>query len=98
MFKWTKRPEGPKPHVTIHDVEVDARDIPDGTLTPDDWEGVRANTPGFESLYPKLNNEALAYVVEHNLKNCFELGLPGTYPYALQHVLIPLLLKRLRKA
>lgn len=94
MFPRSKKPQ---PHVTIHDVEVDVTKIPDGTLTPSDWEGVRANTAGFEALYPKLNDEALARVVEYNLSNCFGLGEPGTYPHTLEHILVPLLLKRLRE-
>jgi hypothetical protein len=94
MFRLMTRLE---PHVTIRGEVIDPNVIPDETLTLDDWEGVRANTPGFEALYPKLCNEALAHVVEHNLKNCFGLGEPGTYPYTLEHILIPLLLKRLRR-
>lgn len=96
VFKTRERPPPPKSDVTIYGVEVDVSLIPDGTLTLHEWEGVRANTAGFHALYPKLNNEALAWVVEYNLKNCFELGQPGTYPHTLEHILIPLLLKRLR--
>lgn len=94
-FKKLLPPE-PEPHVSIDGVPVDPDTIPEGSLTPTQWAAVRANSPGFKALYSKLDDEALIDAVEHNLKNCFELGSPGTYPHTLQHILIPLLLKRLR--
>jgi len=84
------------PVVLLYGEEVNILEIPDGTLTLDFYLNTRANSDGFEALYPKLNNEALAHAVQNNLNNC---GYKSntTYEGSLQNILVPLLLKRLEE-
>lgn len=82
--------------VSIKGVPIDIASTPDESITLDQWMALRANSAGYEAIYPKLNRAALTYVVEHNLHNCNYPPPPeGTYPHVLQTILVPLLLKRL---
>lgn len=66
-----------------------------GKITLDEWMGMRANSWEFEHMYSALTDEALAHVVEHNLKNCFRRSVPSaTYEDALSQHLAPLMLAR----
>lgn len=84
------------PHVSINGVEVEVKAIPDKSITLEEYKNTRANSDGFEALYPKLNDEALHYVLQKTLDNC---GYTSniTYNGVLQNILVPLLLKRLRE-
>lgn len=87
-----------KPFVSIDGVEVDLDDIQPGTITLEQYRKVRANTPGHQSLYSKLNNEALTEAVKTTLHNCNRHLSADTYEEALQKFLVPELLKRLEGA
>ena len=56
----------------------------------------RANSDGFEALYPKLDNQSLIHAVQNNLNNCGCIT-NTTYEGTLQNILVPLLLKRLEE-
>ncbi len=98
MANFSKLLKKPKiePHVTINGVEVNVNSLPDKSVTLEKYKTVRVNTPGFEALIPKLNNEALEYVARHNLTNCREENL-ATYDYNLKNHLVPELLNRIQE-
>ena len=85
-----------EPFVSFNRVEIDVDSIPDQSVTLEQYKTVRANTPGFEKLYQKLNPEAFEHVVHHFIANSTRPD-PGTYDGAMQYVLIPEMLKRLRE-
>jgi predicted nucleic acid-binding Zn ribbon protein len=94
MFKFPVREKNPV--VTYNGQEINISEIPDGSLTLDFYQNVRANSDGFEALYPKLNNKALENAVQNNLNNC-GYKTNTTYEGSLQNILVPLLLKRLEE-
>ena len=96
MFKIKFPAKQKNPHITLHGKEIDVNELLDGNLTIDFWKNIRANSDGFEALYPKLNNEALIYAVKHNLDNCSRKE-STTYDGTLQNILVPLLLERLNR-
>lgn len=66
-----------------------------GNVTLAEW--MESNSWEREHLYPALTDEALAHVVEHNLKNCFRRSVPSsTYEDALSQHLAPLMLERFK--
>lgn len=83
-------------HITINGEEVDVNSILDSSISLQLYKTIRANSLGFEALIPKLNNETLEYVVEHNLANC-SWEPEVTYDYDLKNHLVPELLKRIRE-
>lgn len=94
MFRINSTPKI-KPFVSIDGVEIDIENTPDGSITLEQYQNARANSPGFEILYTKLNNEALIAATENNLANCTHPFSPHVYEYTLQNILVPELLKRL---
>ena len=86
-----------KPSVSIDGIEINLDDVEPGTITLDQYRKVRANTPGYQALYAKLDDEALAEAVRNTLNNCYGASL-YTYEEALQKFLVPELLKRLEGA
>jgi hypothetical protein len=84
------------PVVTYNGQEINITEISEDSLTLDFYQNIRANSDGFEALYPKLNNEALAHAVQNNLNNC-GYKTNTTYEGTLQNILVPLLLKRLKE-
>ncbi len=84
-----------KPFISIDRVEINPADIKPGTITLDQYHRVRANSPGFEILYSKLDNEALIAAVQNNLANCTYPFSPMVYEYVLQNYLVLELIKRL---
>jgi hypothetical protein len=68
-----------------------------GNITLEEWTSFRGNSWEFEHMYCALNDEAFAYVVEHNLKNCVRRDrLCLTYDEACTNILTPELLRRFR--
>lgn len=92
MFKFPHREK--KPSVSFYGKPVDIKLTEDKSVTIDDYINCRANSDGFEALYPKLNDEALIAAVQKTLDNC---GYKDNIIYegALQNLLVPELLKRL---
>ena len=87
------------PHVSIDGVEVNIDTIEPRSITLDQYKKVRANSPGFRQLYPKLDNETLIYAVEHNLANCSSHPHDDcTYDGVLKKILVLELVDRLRGA
>lgn len=86
-----------KPFVSIDGVPIDIEAIEPGTITLDQYKKARANSPGFQVLYTKIDNEALIEAVKDNLKNCTHPFSPSVYEYALENYLVPELIKRLEK-
>lgn len=84
-----------EPFVSIDGVQIDIESIEPGTITLEQYHKVRANSPGFQVLYTKLDNEALIEAVRHNLANCTHTFSPVVYEYILQNTLVPELIKRL---
>jgi hypothetical protein len=80
--------------ITIDGVERLISEIPDGSLTLEEYKLVRTNTDGFRAVLPKLNNEALKYVAQHYVANASRHPRV-TYDYAINEDVIPELLKRL---
>jgi len=85
------------PRVTLYGEEINILEVQDGTLTLDFYLNARANSDGFEALYPKLNNQSLIHAVQNNLNNCGYIT-NTTYEGTLQNILVPLLLKRLEES
>jgi len=87
------------PFVSIDGVEIDIKNIPPGSITIEQYRNARANSPGFALLYTKLNNEALVEAVESNLNNCrySTYVSEATYEWSLQNILVPELIKRLKR-
>lgn len=83
-----------EPHATIDGVLVEFDKIPDRSITMEQWKTVRANTPGFRALYPKLNDEALLDTVQNHLNNISRHD-DCTYDYSLAYSLVPEMMKRL---
>jgi hypothetical protein len=54
-----------KPHVSIDGIEVDLDTFPARSLGIREYKTARANSAGFQALYPKLADEALVAAVEH---------------------------------
>jgi len=73
-------------------VEVDS--LPDNSVTKEQFQSARMNSYAFEKILPKLNNEALKYVVEHHLVNC-RREPRSTYDWSMKTNLIPELLRRM---
>lgn len=66
-----------------------------GNITLAEWQEMRGNSWEFEHMYTSLDDEAFAYAVEHNLKNCAQRERPCvTYDEACTNILAPELLKR----
>ncbi|WP_088187565.1 hypothetical protein [Desulfosporosinus sp. FKA] len=84
-----------KPFVSIDGIEIDIENTPSGSITLEQYNSARANSPGFHLLYTKLNNEALIEAVKHNLNNCRVNVSESTYEWSLQNILVPELIKRL---
>ncbi|MCY0870711.1 MAG: hypothetical protein OWT27_09005 [Firmicutes bacterium] len=84
-----------KPSVSLDGIEVDIRTFPDRSVGLREYLGARANTAGFQALYPKLTDEALLAAVENALKNCATVVSPTTYEEV--HVLVTELLQRFRE-
>ncbi len=84
-----------EPYLSIDGIEIDINNLQPGSINLEQYRKARANTPGFRLLYSKLNDEALAEAVRHNLANCTHPFSPAVYEYALQNYLVPELIKRL---
>ncbi len=84
------------PFITLNDQEVDVNDLKDGSVTLAQYETMRANTPGWRAILPKLNAEALGVHIENNLSNALLGTIPSepTYDAALKHYIVPELLRR----
>jgi hypothetical protein len=94
VFRIKKTTPKIKPFVSIDGVEVDIENTQPGSITLEQYRKVRANSPGFDMLYSKLDNEALAEAVRNNLSNCSPKS-NVIYEGALQNILVPELIKRL---
>lgn len=81
-------------HLNGEDIRV--RDLPNQSVTLEEYKGMRMNSDGYEALIPKLNQEALEYAVQHCLNNCSRKNVV-TYDGALQELFVPELLKRIKK-
>lgn len=90
-MKFIAKPKNP--YVEIDRIPVDIRNIPDNSITKEQYRTVRANSDGFEMLYPKLDNEALKLAIENTLANCGRKSTT-TYEGILENILVPLLLER----
>jgi hypothetical protein len=86
---------GIEPHATINGVKVDFQKTPDRSITKEQWKQVRANSPGFRDLYPKLNDEALLDSVQNHLNN-IDCHCDCTYEYSLANFLVPEMMKRIK--
>lgn len=86
-----------EPFVSFNGEEVDLDSIPDRSLTLKQYKesNLRANTPGFNALLKKYDNETLTYVTNHYLNNCSHKN-DITYDGALQYRVVPELLDRLQ--
>lgn len=83
--------------VSFDGEEVDLDSIPDRSLTLKEYKSnnIRANTPGWNALLKKYNNETLTYVTNNYLANCSHKN-DITYDGALQYRVVPELLNRLQ--
>lgn len=77
-------------------VEIDGEVIDISTVTKitvEQYRNMRANTPGFEAIYPKLDNEALIEMTKNNLANC-KRETSGTYDNILKSQIVSILIDR----
>lgn len=65
----------------------------------EEWQGMRTNSFEQEELIPLLDNDALCSFAEYCLKNCRPRDRRPSIVYddAVLHVIVPLLLKRLKE-
>ncbi|WP_352426937.1 hypothetical protein [Bacillus sp. FSL K6-2865] len=82
-------------HVEINGERVDVNSLEEGSVTLEQYKNARANSGGFEALYPKLNDEALIHVAKYHLKNILLKRNPVTYEESLAACIAPELIKRL---
>lgn len=82
------------PIVSINGVDVEINEIPDRSITIDQYKTVLANSDGFTALHRKLDNEALKHATEHYLRNCRGES-KTTYDYAVKNYIVPELLRRI---
>jgi hypothetical protein len=68
-------------------------------ITWAEWQEMRMNSYEQEELYPLLDNEALCKVTQHCLNNCSPRDRKpcSVYDDAVLHVIVPLLLERLKE-
>ncbi len=83
-----------EPYASFYGEEVDISKLKDRSVTLNEWENCRGNTPGFIALYPKLDDEAFIAAANNHLKN---VSTPprGTYEQSLVDNIVPELLKRI---
>ncbi|MGG4031697.1 hypothetical protein ABEV77_20115 [Bacillus subtilis] len=82
-------------HVEINGQRIDVNSLQEGSVTLERYKNIRANSNGFEALYPKLNDEALIHVAKNHLKNILLKRKPVTYEESLAACIAPELIKRL---
>lgn len=82
--------------VSLHGKDIRVRDLPNESVTLEDYKAMRMNSDGYEAMIPKLNQETLKYAVQHCLNNCARKDVVS-YDGALQELFVPELLKRLEK-
>ncbi|MBG8575223.1 hypothetical protein [Bacillus subtilis] len=82
-------------HVEINGERVDVNSLEDGSVSLEHYKNTRANSGGFEALYPKLNEEALIHAAKNHLKNIPLKRKPVTYEESLAACIAPELIKRL---
>ncbi|AMM45005.1 hypothetical protein SP15_205 [Bacillus phage SP-15] len=95
MVDFSKLTNKEKPHVTINGREVEVDSIPDQSLSLEEYLTVRANSAGFEALYPKLSNKALIHASQNTLKNCKIEPSSATYDYTLKTHIVDQLIGRI---
>src|SRR5512147_2228443 len=66
-----------------------------GNVTLAEYEALRGNTWDWEAIVPALDDEALAHVIEHYARNMRPM-YRHTYDGAMQAILAPEMVKRLR--
>lgn len=84
-------------HIRPEMLALSKREAP---VTLAEWQALRVNGYELHIIAPRLDDEAFAYAIEHNLKNC---RLPGVAPYrsydeALVGFYAPEMLRRWRAA
>ncbi|MDI6587183.1 hypothetical protein [Bacillus subtilis] len=84
-----------KVYVEINGERVDVNSLEDGSLSLEHYKNTRANSDGFEALYPKQNDEALIHAAKNHLKNILLKRKPVTYEESLAVCIAPELIKRL---
>lgn len=68
-----------------------------GHITLDEYKNLRCNSWEWDHVHGALDDEALVYAVEHNLKNCFPKSHPcTTYSDSLAAIFAPELLRRFK--
>ena len=79
--------------------EIQERVAKGTPITWDEWKELRINSFEQEELYSLLDNDALCRMTEHCLNNCRPRDRKPSIVYddAVLHVLVPLLLKRLKE-
>ncbi|MCY8126206.1 hypothetical protein MOC32_14910 [Bacillus spizizenii] len=82
-------------HVEINGERVDVNSLEEGSVTLEQYKNARANSGGFESLYPKLNDEALIHAAKNHIRNILIKTKPVTYEESLAACIVPELIKRL---
>lgn len=82
-------------YVEIDGKRTDVNSLEEGSVTLEQYKSVRANSVGFEALYPKLNDGALTHVAKYHLQNIPVKRKPVTYEESLVACVVPELIKRL---
>ncbi|MDU0069892.1 MULTISPECIES: hypothetical protein [Bacillus] len=82
-------------HVEINGERVDVNSLEEGSVTLERYKNTRANSDGFEALYPKLNDEALIHAAKNHIRNIPIKRNPVTYEESLAACIAPELIKRL---
>ncbi|MCY8922120.1 hypothetical protein [Bacillus atrophaeus] len=82
-------------HVEINGERVDVNSLEEGSVTLEQYKNTRANSDGYETLYPKLNDEALILAAKNHIRNIHIKRKPVTYEESLAACIAPELIKRL---
>ena len=83
-----------EPRITFDNVEVPIDTLPARSVSIEQYESARANTPGWQVLYSKLDDNAFFHAVENCLQNCQQPKDAPVYESTLVHYLVPELLRR----
>lgn len=84
-----------QPYIEINGVKIDPEKIAERSISVAQIVDSVANGAGRDALIPLLDDEALAYWLEHTLNNTFPQHR-GTYEWSLKYRLGPELIKRLK--
>lgn len=85
-----------EPFVSFNGVKVDVSLIVDRSITLEEYNAVSANTLGYQSLLPKVNDETLEYIAFYHMGNC-RWDSDVTYDGNLKLNVLPELLKRMQE-